>query len=545
MGLDFKSKRLGISLRDLTTVKLETLPDSRAYRALLAEAILDPIGTYSVDLPALDDPLHSGTHPALQSIQAQLHTKPSPLTWRIASTMGDEIVLIALLALVLFLAPPLHLVIKVSSYEFEIWHSKLAWGLFALISWNVIAPITQTQDFTYLSNRFRSLLSIQLTLVLTVLSWIGLTYLFSSAQFTSYIGIPCIFLAIAAPAFGIWRIILADYSKTPRFLPRAIIVGNTDAGEIIAKELYTMKQPSINILGYIGLQTDVMGNESIPVLGKKNTLHRLIQGGMIDMIIMAIDHTTQPALFREAIEAAQFGISIVPMAVIYEATCGKIPVEHIGDQWYLSLPVHPATSVFYLLWKRTVDITFGVLGTLMLTLVLPVLALVIYLDSPGPIFYSQERLGHRGRKFRFLKFRSMSNNPEINPDATADVAIWAEKSGDTRITRVGHFLRTTHLDELPQVLNILIGNMSLIGPRPEREGFVSKLEKSVPFYRCRLSAKPGLTGWAQVKYPYGNSEYDALVKLQYDLYYIKHQSFTLDIFIMLKTAAEMLLCRGS
>ena len=122
-------------------------------------------------------------------------------------------------------------------------------------------------------------------------------------------------------------------------------------------------------------------------------------------------------------------------------------------------------------------------------------------------------------------------------------AKWAAKE-DTRVTRVGRFLRSTHLDELPQVFNILCGDMSLIGPRPERQEFVTKLEESVPFYRCRLSVTPGLTGWAQVKYPYGSTDHDALAKLQYDLYYIKHRSITLDIFIVLKTVAEVLLRRG-
>lgn len=168
----------------------------------------------------------------------------------------------------------------------------------------------------------------------------------------------------------------------------------------------------------------------------------------------------------------------------------------------------------------------------------PVMALLIRLDSPGPIFYSQERLGYQGKKFRVLKFRSMCRDAEC-----AGCAVWAAK-GDRRVTRVGRILRATHLDELPQVLNILRGEMSLVGPRPEREEFVTPLEKTIPFYRCRLSVKPGLTGWAQVKYPYTSSDYKMLIKLQYDLYYIKHQSFVLDICIILQTVREMLLCHG-
>ncbi|HZR42600.1 MAG TPA: sugar transferase, partial [Ktedonobacteraceae bacterium] len=143
-----------------------------------------------------------------------------------------------------------------------------------------------------------------------------------------------------------------------------------------------------------------------------------------------------------------------------------------------------------------------------------------------------------GRKFHILKLRSMHTNAE-----PVGAPVWASV-GDTRVTRVGRFLRSTHLDELPQVLNILRGEMSLIGPRPERQTFVSQLEQVIPFYRCRLRVKPGLTGWAQVKHPYASTNYDALIKLQYDLYYIKHQSFILDLCIILRTVVEMLLCNG-
>jgi len=201
-------------------------------------------------------------------------------------------------------------------------------------------------------------------------------------------------------------------------------------------------------------------------------------------------------------------------------------------------PTGPRVSLLYLCWHRMLDISFGLLGALLLLLLLPLIAFCIYIDSPGPIFYQQERVGYRGKPFYILKFRSMK------PDAEkAGQAVWAAR-GDTRVTRVGRLLRATHLDELPQVLNILRGEMSLIGPRPERQIFVDQLAKTIPFYCCRLSVRPGLTGWAQVKYPYASSDYDALIKLQYDLYYINHQSFTLDMLIVFKTITEVLLCRG-
>jgi exopolysaccharide biosynthesis polyprenyl glycosylphosphotransferase len=271
----------------------------------------------------------------------------------------------------------------------------------------------------------------------------------------------------------------------------------------------------------------------------KNALRHLIQNGVIDMIIMAIDYKANPELFEEAIEATQLGISLVPMPLAYERSQYKIPVAHIGEQWYLALPIEVTVSALYLCWHKVMDTLFGLLGMLILGLIFPFMALLIRLDSPGPIFYSQERVGRQGRKFHIRKFRSMYHNAE-----QPGKAVWATEF-DTRITRVGYFLRSTHLDELPQAFTILRGEMSLIGPRPERQEFVSELEKLIPFYRCRLMIKPGLTGWAQVKHHYGNTTDEALEKLQYDLYYIKHQSFTLDILILLRTVAEVVLRRGT
>lgn len=218
---------------------------------------------------------------------------------------------------------------------------------------------------------------------------------------------------------------------------------------------------------------------------------------------------------------------------------GATPLyEDSGASLSLDLSSEQTISRLYLYWHSILDLTFGLCGLLVLLLILPILALLIYLDSPGPIFYSQERIGCQGRKFRMHKFRSMHTNAE-----QAGCPVWTTHN-DTRVTRVGHFLRATHLDELPQVLNILRGEMSLIGPRPEREAYAIELEKANPFYRYRSVVKPGLTGWSQVKYGYGDTAQDELIKLQYDLYYIKYRSFALDTTIILKTIVEVLLYRG-
>lgn len=188
----------------------------------------------------------------------------------------------------------------------------------------------------------------------------------------------------------------------------------------------------------------------------------------------------------------------------------------------------------YAIWQKAIDLIFGLCGLIILLILLPFLAICIYLDSPGPIFYHQERVGYRGRNFSMHKFRSMHPNTD-----SAGSPVWRTGNG-SQVTRVGRFLRSTHLDELPQIINILCGEMSLIGPRPERPIYVVELEKADARYRSRFLVKPGLTGWAQVRYGYGESYQDELIKLQYDLYYIEHRSYSLDLRIIGKTFVEVI-----
>lgn len=208
-------------------------------------------------------------------------------------------------------------------------------------------------------------------------------------------------------------------------------------------------------------------------------------------------------------------------------------------QYKIELDINMKHPVLYCCWRKVIDITFSLGGLLLIFLLLPILAVSFYLDSPGPIFYCQERIGYQGKKFQIFKFRSMHINSE-----EVGCAVWASK-GDVRVTRVGQFLRATHLDELPQVLNILRGEMSLIGPRPEREEYALELEKINLCYRHRLIVKPGLTGWAQVNCRYGSTMQEELVKLQFDIFYIEHPSFTFDIWILLKTVVEVICYRGT
>lgn len=236
-------------------------------------------------------------------------------------------------------------------------------------------------------------------------------------------------------------------------------------------------------------------------------------------------------------EQSVYGQKNLPGAVGPGSTLALIDTDPERDTDILLSAKNMPRS--YRVWQMTMDILFALCGSLALVLMLPLIALLIVLDSPGPVFYSQERIGYHGKPFRIFKFRTMYARAE-DPGQ----AIWANKQ-DKRITRSGRVMRAIHLDELPQVFNILRGEMSLIGPRPEREAFISELERQIPLYRYRLTVKPGLTGWAQVQYHYASSIEDSRIKLQYDLYYIEHQTRKLDMHILAKTILEVLSHHGT
>ncbi|MBM9616079.1 exopolysaccharide biosynthesis polyprenyl glycosylphosphotransferase [Desulfobulbus rhabdoformis] len=219
------------------------------------------------------------------------------------------------------------------------------------------------------------------------------------------------------------------------------------------------------------------------------------------------------------------------------AISGKILVEKVNPAWLIFSDGFDCSRANYHI-KRMLDIFLALCGLLVSSPISLVTALLIKLESPGPIFYCQERVGEKGEVFSIVKFRSMRQDAEKNG------AVWAMKN-DNRVTRVGGFIRKVRIDEIPQMWNVLKGEMSFVGPRPERPVFVDQLVEKLPYYSLRHSAKPGITGWAQVCYPYGASEEDALRKLEYDLYYIKHQSIFIDLLIISRTVKTVLFQKGS
>lgn len=270
----------------------------------------------------------------------------------------------------------------------------------------------------------------------------------------------------------------------------------------------------------------------LPVHAFDHNLPNLIRTQKIDLIVAAEDIRQEKDFVKMLYTILPLGITFIDFPKFYERITGRIPVSLISEIWFLENLAETEKRVFEVV-KRGFDIFASLVLGLITLAFFPLIALVIKLESRDPIFFQQKRVGKNGHTFRVIKFRTMIK------DAEQGQALWA-KENDARVTRVGRFLRRTRLDELPQLWNVLKGDMSLIGPRPERPEFVEELKKEVPHYLMRLLVRPGLSGWAQINFPYGASVEDALKKLQYDLYYIKHRSFGLDIVITLKTIATLL-----
>lgn len=368
---------------------------------------------------------------------------------------------------------------------------------------------------------------------------------FPASRMSSFLFVGLITISVPA-----WRVLYAAVFSQPLFQQRILVVGAGRSGRVMARTLAQAPQygnpyagSGYLALGFVDDDPEKANTlvEGIPVLGTGRDLPRLVRKHDIDLVVVAITHPThvQPELFQSLLESREYGVFIESMASMCERLTGRILVQHAGRDLSIVMPVpdSPMRHVFCTA-KRLVDLVASICGLGMLLLLAPCIAVANRFRCPGPLFYPQVRVGKGGKKFTVYKFRSMI------PAAEKDCgAVWA-CAGDDRVTAVGRILRKTRLDEIPQFWNVLKGEMSLVGPRPERPEFVSTLAQELPFYQSRHAVRPGITGWAQVRYPYGSSIEDALAKLEYDLYYVKHQSLYLELSILIKTAVVMLGLKG-
>jgi exopolysaccharide biosynthesis polyprenyl glycosylphosphotransferase len=323
------------------------------------------------------------------------------------------------------------------------------------------------------------------------------------------------------------------------FSRRVIVVGAGRAGQTIAETIHKYVKPHYEVVGFVDEVPDkALPLGMPPLLGRPDDLVDLARHYHVAEVVLAVTNRLNDSTFRALLDCQEWGLQVTPMPVLYEEITGRVPVEHVGDNWYVALPLsHAGAGGLYPLVKRAVDVVVALVGLAAFAVLLPVLVPAIRFSSRGPALYAQQRVGQGGRVFRMYKLRSMVVGAE------GDTPIWADEK-DPRVTWIGRWMRRAHIDELPQLFSILVGEMSIVGPRPERPEFVAALEREIPFYRLRHAVKPGITGWAQLNYGYVDSAHAARVRLEYDLYYIKHQSLWLDLFILVRTLGHVLQFRG-
>ena len=423
------------------------------------------------------------------------------------------------------------------------------WYVTLLIVWAVMANVFDVYNLARSADPGHSFWATAGAAGLTGFIYLGIPWLTPPLANRSY-GVLFIFFAVVS--VSLWRILYASLFVQPVFQHRALVVGAGASGQALVSALQKNSsagkanpfQGTGNII--VGFTDDdpirvgelVLG---IPILGDSKNLVYLVESLEVDELVIAITESTSisPDLYEAILDCREKGLPIVTMPTIYERLTGRVAIEHAGLN--IELATGQSDGAFLRMFnivKRVIDIFGALAGIMLLCLIAPVVVLGNLIASPGPLFFRQDRLGRGGRVISVIKFRSMLPGAEEQSGA-----VWAAEN-DPRVTSFGRWLRNTHMDEIPQCINILRGEMSMVGPRPERPEFVEQLSKSIPFYRARHSVRPGITGWAQIHQDYGDSFSLAVEKLEYDLYYIKRAGFRLDTVIMLRTITKVLGLKG-
>jgi exopolysaccharide biosynthesis polyprenyl glycosylphosphotransferase len=349
------------------------------------------------------------------------------------------------------------------------------------------------------------------------------------------------FLVGASVLTLVWRLIYIRVFTLPQFLRRVLLVGGGKAGHNILQVINSLNPPPFYIVGVVDDDPQKVGTqiEGYDVLGDSSRLLEIVSQEQVSDIMVAISGEMLGSTFQTLLDAQELGIEITRMPVVYEELQSRVPIQLLEADWILrSFVDESRVSGFYQFGKRVMDIGGGIIGVLLFLTLLPFVSLAILIETGLPIIYSQTRLGRGGQEYRILKFRTMVQDAEADGKPK-----WAEED-DERATQVGRFLRRTHLDEVPQFINVLRGEMSLVGPRSERPELVEHFQQYVPFYRARLLVKPGITGWAQINFGYAATIDETIMKLEYDLYYIKHRNLILDLVILLRTPGTMFSMKG-
>ncbi len=446
--------------------------------------------------------------------------------------LKDKVLLLASDITILVAAAWLAVLLRLDYAYISYVHDHAIPFAFQIVSYITCFYVADLYDVKREFWRFDQVLYILITCVIAMsLSAIGF---YTDINYVGR-GIFFLYAALVFLSITLVRYSYVSLSSAELFKKRILIVGAGAAGRNMLCKINKYGRRNYDVIGFI--DDNIQDSNDVPVLGTSDDLENLIEKLDINLLIICIAGKKNERLLKTLIKCHYYDVQILDMPTMYECITGKLPLYHINQEWLL-MSAMSNHRLFYSKIKRMVDVALSVL---LLTLTSPIIvlaAVAIKLNSAGPVTYKQERIGRDYKKFNIYKLRTMVQDAEEKTGA-----VWASKN-DPRITSAGNILRKLRIDELPQLFNVLNGDMSFVGPRPEREVFTKEFDEEIPGYGYRLLVKPGITGWAQVMYAYASSKDETKEKLRYDLYYIKNMSVALDLLILLKTIKTVLFLKG-
>jgi exopolysaccharide biosynthesis polyprenyl glycosylphosphotransferase len=441
---------------------------------------------------------------------------------------------------VLFVLTALYLTGNVFDFDyFALSATNYYWTIVLAVYLNVFGTIFEMYNLQVASNQFQVLKSTLITVSTTVLVYL-LTPFFSPQLPSNRFQILLFFVVIFVSLFT-WRMLYVAFLASTRFFQKAILICDQEQVQELILGLENI-DPHYKIVGFVntdGVEEEMEEFHYVQHI-KRDDLFSFVKENGISEIVIASQKTEgiTADLYQQLLHLLESGNIIREYTQVYESKTQRIPVQYMSRDFYRFFPFSRSNqNKLYLLTVRIFEIVVSLFGIVVGFVLFPLILVGNAIGNRGRLFYSQERVGKDGVVFEILKFRTMVKNAESNG------AVFTA-TNDSRVTVFGKFLRKTRMDEFPQFINILKGEMAVIGPRPERPVFVHEIAEIMPFYETRHIIKPGLTGWAQVNYSYGETIDDSLIKLQYDLYYIKHRSIYLDLNIAFKTITTVLFYRG-
>ena len=434
----------------------------------------------------------------------------------------------------------LYLVGQIFNFDyFKINSEHWVWSIVLALYLTVFATIFELYNLQKASKFEIVIQNIILTSSVTVLFYL-LTPFYTPELPENRLQVIYFYISINLSLF-IWRYAYIVLISAPRYFKRVLLLCNIEDLDTIITSLHK-SDPNYKVIGFISTgfkDHSHFQSENLLRFSSENVIDT-VEKNLISEIVVASsqEDNITVSLYNQLISLLENGVPIREYTQVYEEITHRVPVQHVGKDFYRYFPFSRSNqNKLYLFFHRVLDLLFSIIGLAFGLCISPFIIIGNLFANKGPLFYTQQRVGINGKHFKIFKLRSMIVNAE------KDGAVYASKK-DVRVTKFGRFLRKSRFDEIPQFINVILGDMSVIGPRPERPVFVKELSNETPFYEIRHIVKPGVTGWAQVNAKYGETQDDTLEKLQYDLYYIKHRSFFLDISIVFKTLSTIIFFRG-